>query len=76
MLLLWEILNITIEDENNFILNRVPYNCHADTELSWTHLLLHIFTVGCLKVSNFNYLKSSVNAKLPELLLFTVNSRG
>lgn len=64
------------EEEHNFILSRVPYNCRADTEPSPTHMLLHIFTVGCLKVSNFNYLESTVNAKLPEFFLFIMNSRG
>jgi len=33
-------------------------------------MLLHIFTVGCLKVSNFNYLESTANAKLPDIFFF------
>lgn len=66
----------TDEEEHKFILSRVPYNCCADTEPSPTHMLFHIFTVGCLKLSNFNYLESTANAKLPEFFLFTMNSRG
>lgn len=57
------------EEEHNFILSRVPYNCRADTEPSPTHMLLHIFTVGCLRVSNFNYLESTVNTKLPDFFI-------
>lgn len=65
------------EKEHNSILSRVAYNCSADIEPSPTHMLLHIFTVGCLKVSNFNYLESTANAKLPDFLfLITMNSRG
>lgn len=58
------------EEERNFILSRVPYNCSADIEPTPTHMLLHIFTVGCLKVYNFNYLESTANAKLPDIFFY------